>query len=223
MIGVGPQGPRRQGPSRRALRPLPASSRLISCALRAVALGARRRQRGFIAGALAPQSLKRPLSGRPGGQEGGGGRHRARKGAGARPLLCTQGPDLRLAVEYCWPRHLTALNLNELSALSWHLLLLAPRTGNAGGQGLCWGLTSPLSCCFLNSIYILHINHQDYRFPQMLLCTHYVWQFPSLHLLPGVRRALTGRAYLGLHLSFAIYKVQPGVASPLSVPQSPPL
>lgn len=49
-------------------------------------MGARRRQRGFIAGALAPQSLKRLLSGRLGGQAGGGGRHRARARAQGRGL-----------------------------------------------------------------------------------------------------------------------------------------
>lgn len=57
------------------------------------------------------------------------------------------------------------------------------------------------------SICILQITKTT-GFPQMLLCTHYVWQIHSLHLLPGVRRALKGRAYLGLHLSFAVYKVR---------------
>lgn len=61
-------------------------------------MGARRRQLGFIAGALAPQSLKRPLGGRLGGQEGGGGRHRARARAQGRGL-----PFARRALTIAWP------------------------------------------------------------------------------------------------------------------------
>lgn len=61
-------------------------------------MGARRRRRGLIAGALAPQSLRPQLRGPPGGQAGGGGRHGLSGGAGARPRLRTQAGDRRSAV-----------------------------------------------------------------------------------------------------------------------------
>lgn len=69
------RGQRRARP--RAPRPLP---RLISG----------RRQRGLIAGALAPPSLRRPLGGRPGSRAGGGA-GTAEQGRGVRPCLRTQG------------------------------------------------------------------------------------------------------------------------------------
>lgn len=80
--------------------------RVLSAASgRAVALGARRRQSGLIAGALAPLSLQRPLSGqpggRPGGQAGGGWRQQARRasrGVRVRLLLRTQGGDCSSAM-----------------------------------------------------------------------------------------------------------------------------
>lgn len=150
------------------------------------------------------------------------GTARARKGAGARPLLCTQGPRPLLG----WRVSLAqAPDRPELEGAICPELAPAPagpQDWQCRGSGTVLGTTLSTKLLLLNSICILHITKTT-GFPQMLLCTHYVWQIPSLHLLPGVRRALKGRANLGLHLSFAIYKVRPGVASPLSVPQSPPL
>lgn len=99
MAGAKPLGRHRaRSEEEKKLAPPPAPcapSRVLSATRGRAALGARRRQRGLIAGALAPPSLRRPLRGRPGGRAGGGGRHGASGGAGARPRLRTQASDRR--------------------------------------------------------------------------------------------------------------------------------
>lgn len=92
---------------------------------------------------------------------------------------------------------------------------LAPAPAPAGPQD--WQCRGPGTVLKTNistklllskSICILQFTKTT-SFPQMLLCTHYVWQIHSLHLLPGVRRALKCRAYLGFLFSFVVFKVQP--------------
>lgn len=196
--------------------PFPAPPpRVLSAARGRAALGARRRRRGLIAGALAPPSLRRPLRGLPGGWRRQARREQGRGGAAspshAGRSLGTPGPRARPPVSRPRSRPQPPARPEQeagLAPASAPSPPPPPRGLPSMPRGLRWGLGSSPSRCFGTSVVCRSIKTVTHFCRDAIV--HTIRMSSILFIcFAEIDGALKSRTSWRCHLYPATYKLWP--------------